>query len=106
MAKAHVQLDNNWLCVVRNGSCESRFAKGGYVTHLWGGDPDCMWKWKINRRSPKLIIPDPLTSSGLHLDNYLTKSVYQVQQCADEESPRLPPDFFDKKDHYGKVDYR
>jgi hypothetical protein len=102
VANAHVQLDNNWLRVVRNGSCEKRFAKGGYVTRLWGGDPDCMWKWKINRRSPKLVIPDTLTSSGLHWDGSWTKSVYQLQQCADEDSPRLPPDFFDKQDHYGK----
>lgn len=48
------------------------------------------------------MIPDTLTSSGLHLDGSWTNSVNQVQQCADEESPRLPPDFFDKQDHYGK----
>ena len=103
VANAHVQLDNNWLRVVRNGSRERRFAKGGYVSRLWDGDANCMWKWKINRRSPKLVIPDPLTSPGLHVDDSSTKTVYQVLQCADEESPRLPPDFFDGKDHYGEV---
>jgi hypothetical protein len=96
VVKAHVQLDNNWLRVVRNGNCERRFAKGGYVTRLWDGDPNCMWKWKIKKQSPNFVIPDPLTSPGLHLNSSWTKLVYQVQQCADEESPRSPPDFFEK----------
>ena len=91
----HVPLDINWLRVVKNGKKERRFGKGGYVTRLWGGDPDCVWRWRIHRGSPKLVIPDRLTGNavGITFDKSPPKSVYHVQQCADEDSPRLPPDY-------------
>ncbi|KAI2491402.1 hypothetical protein MHU86_23157 [Fragilaria crotonensis] len=85
----HVPLDINWLRVVKNGKKERRFGKGGYVTRLWGGDPDCVWRWRIHRGSPKLVIPDRLTGNavGITFDKSPPKSVYHVQQCADEDSP-------------------
>lgn len=94
VANTHVPLDINWLRIVKNGHRNNRFATGGYVTRLWGGDPDCIWKWKISRRSEVLAIPDQLSLPLCgNFDRGRLKSVHQVHQCADEDLPCLPPDF-------------
>jgi hypothetical protein len=102
-----VPLDMNWLCALRNGSSLKRFAKNGYITHLWEGDSDCIWKWKINRGSPAFNIPcsllSSLSSAVCRFNNCGTKAVYHLQQCDDEDSPRLPPDFIDGEDYYSKM---
>jgi len=41
-------MDINWLCLLRLATSEKRFSKNSYITCLWGGSPDCMWKWKIS----------------------------------------------------------
>jgi len=102
-----VPLDMNWLRALRNGSSLKRFAKNGYITHLWEGDGDCIWKWKINRGSPAFNIPcslfSSLSSAVCRFNNCGTKTVYHLQQCADEDSPRLPPDFINGEDCYSKM---
>lgn len=82
----HVPLDINWLQIVKSGHRNKRFAARGYVTQLWGGDPDCIWKWKILCCSEVLAIPDQLSLplSGT-FDTRCLKSVHQVYQCADED---------------------
>ena len=90
-----VPMDINWLRLAKNGCASKRFAANGYVTRLWGGDADCVWKWKIHRRSPALNIPAlphvPLSIRSLESSREI--AVYHLRQCADEDSPRLPPDF-------------
>ncbi|KAI2493781.1 hypothetical protein MHU86_20744 [Fragilaria crotonensis] len=97
-----VPLDMNWLRTLRNGTSLKRFAKNGYITHLWEGDGNCIWKWKVNRGSPAFNIPcsqfASLSSAVFRFNKCRNKTVYHVQQCADEDSPRLPPDFIDGED--------
>jgi hypothetical protein len=102
-----VPLDMNWLRTLRNGSSLKRFAKNGYIPQLWEGDGDCIWKWKINGGSPAFNIPfglfSSLSSAVCRFNNCGTKTVYHLQQCADEDSPRLPPDFINGEDRYSKM---
>jgi hypothetical protein len=103
VANTHVPLDINWLRIVKNGSRDNRFATGGYVKRLWDGDPECVWKWKISRRSDAFAIPDQLTlplSTRTNTVRSRLKTVHQVAQCADEDSPRLPPDYINKVDRW------
>ncbi len=94
VANAHVPMDINWLRIVKNGSCDNRFSTGGYVSRLWGGNPECIWKWKVSRRSDAFVIPDKLGKPLLPVfDRSRLKTVYEVHQRADEDAPRLPPDF-------------
>ena len=90
-----VPMDINWLRFAKNGCASKRFAANGYITRLWGGDADCVWKWKIHRRSPAFNIPAlphvPLSIRSLESSRGI--AVYHLRQCADEDSPRLPPDF-------------
>jgi hypothetical protein len=51
----HVPLDINWLRIVKNGHRNKRFATGGYVTRLWGGDPDCIWNGLGDGWCPHLL---------------------------------------------------
>ncbi|KAI2497925.1 hypothetical protein MHU86_16581 [Fragilaria crotonensis] len=66
------------------------------------GDGNCIWKWKVNRGSPAFNIPcsqfASLSSAVFRFNKCRNKTVYHVQQCADEDSPRLPPDFIDGED--------
>ena len=94
VANAHVPMDINWLRIVKNGSRNNRFSPGGYIKRLWDGNPECMWKWKISRQSNAFVIPDKLGRPLLPaFDRSQLKTVYEVHQCADEDAPRLPPDF-------------
>lgn len=90
-----VPMDINWLRFSKNSTSSIRFAANGYVSRLWGGDADCVWKWKIHRRSPALNIPAPpyVPLSIRSLESSRGIAVYHLRQCADEDSPRLPPDF-------------
>ena len=104
VANTHVPMDINWLRIVKNGSRDSCFASGGYVKRLWDGDAECVWKWKISCRSTAFAIPDKLTLPLVrwpNSDQHCLKTVHQVAQCADEDSPRLPPDFIDNVDRSG-----
>lgn len=100
-----VPLDMNWLRTLEKGNSVKTFGAGGYVSRLWQGD-DCarIWKWKIKRGAPAFEIPGALIESTKAPPNFRfgysrpTKAVYHLQQCADEDAPRLPPDFIHGKD--------
>lgn len=109
VANAHVPMDINWLRIVKNGSCDNRFSHGGYVTRLWDGNPECIWKWKVSRQSNAFVIPVKLGKPLLpSFDRSQHKTVYEVHQCVDEDAPRLPPDFIHGVDrsHDWTVDER
>ena len=91
-----VPRDINWRRLPKNGCASKRFAANGYITRLWGGNADCVWKWKIHCQSPALNIPAALPRVPLSicsLESSRGIAVYHLRQCADEDSPRLPPDF-------------
>jgi hypothetical protein len=52
----HMPMDMNWLLVVRDGSKNNHFARGGYVTRLWDGNADKIWKWRISRGCSNFVL--------------------------------------------------
>ncbi|KAI2501506.1 hypothetical protein MHU86_12951 [Fragilaria crotonensis] len=97
----HIPMDMNWLRIVRNGSRINRFAKGGYVSRLWDGNVDKIWKWRISRGSSNFLLDSDamgITSRLLPFPKAMKKVMY-ARQCPDEEGPRLAPDHVEGQDY-------
>ena len=100
----HVPMDINWLRTLRDGTSDRTFASNGYATRLWCADS--VWRWKISRGSSSLaIVPRGIPASpsvGVvpSFDDSRMKTVFHLEQCADEDAPRLPPDVVSGMDRY------
>jgi hypothetical protein len=88
-----IPMDTSWLRVVKNGDCDRRFARGGYVSRLWDHQP--FWKFKIARGESNFqlrpIPPNPVMRLTWN-STLPTKKVMLAHQCPDEHGPCLPPD--------------
>ncbi|KAI2491740.1 hypothetical protein MHU86_22817 [Fragilaria crotonensis] len=103
----HIPMDMNWLRIVRNGSKNNRFAQGGYVSRLWDGNADRIWKWRISRGSSNFLLNSDamgLTTRLLPFPKVMKRVMY-ARQCPDEEGPRLAPDHVEGQD-YAMVERR
>jgi hypothetical protein len=103
----HIPMDMNWLRVVRNGSRNNRFAGGGYISRLWDGNADKIWKWRISRGSSNFVLNSVAMGPVARLLPFPSamKKIMYARQCPDEEGPRLAPDHVEGAD-YAMVEKR
>lgn len=102
VANEPIPMDTSWLRVVKNGDCDKRFARGGYVSRLWDGQP--FWKFKIARGESNFQL-NPIPGKPVMCLSWNatlpTLKVMSAYQCPDELGPCLPPDFIEGEQHDG-----
>jgi hypothetical protein len=98
----HIPMDTSWLRVAKNGGCDRRFTKGGYVLRLWDGQP--FWKFKILRGEGNFqlnpIPKEPVMCLSWN-DTVPPLKVMSAYQCPNEMGPCLPPYFIKGKQYDG-----